>query len=151
MAKMFAKLGAYLTSGAVLWSGLTVVAQQPVSPLEELYRKQRERLPSHDEVCFPVKKVVCTAGICNPSSLSVFYLIRPSLATRGEEQRAEMSRYDESGCDSYQMVSRLSGLFEIMQPREPNGMLFKTDGAEFVEVATSWLDAFISTGYCRQR
>ncbi|MDO8581173.1 MAG: hypothetical protein Q7S13_06810 [Candidatus Omnitrophota bacterium] len=115
--------------------------------LEALYKKSL-RLPEHNTVCFPAKKLLCNSSGCETVEPKIFNLITADSANPA--LIPSLSRCDSKGCDQYDARFEPSGLFVNVQPLNPNGMMFKASLSDlkYVEVVTIGLDTHISYGYC---
>ncbi|MEY3784486.1 MAG: hypothetical protein RLZZ230_808 [Candidatus Parcubacteria bacterium] len=102
-------------------------------------------LPSHNTVCLPKSKYLCSEDGCTESEINVFVLIS------GDSSNITLSRCDDSPCDTYSVQSDDSGQFKILQPEPKNGMLFKMSYLDlsYTEIITSGTSSYITFGKCK--
>lgn len=103
----------------------------------------KQNLPTHNTTCFPNKRLDCGESTCieNTNLGTTFTLIS------GPDK---LSRCDRNGCDSYTVLSNLSGFYENLQPDSPRGLIFKRDLTtnDYIEFITIGLDSIFYRGKC---
>jgi len=93
--------------------------------------------------CIPRDRLDCEGVNCTKSQPVVYLIL--------DRQSKTFSRCDKKGCDVYDAIFRLSGMFTNIQPINPNGTMIKVLGnREYIEVVTTGLGVIFQNGNCSE-